>query len=131
MVRSFAVLSLVASCLVLAAPPKKEPAMQKLTFGKPVSLAPEQSASGEGLTLRNEGYGHKIDMDGSDIAFIEVLLKAGTEELSARFWREKDATPVRWKGYEIRMTACEDQGPPHSRTAKTTFVVVKAPPGED
>lgn len=99
--------------------------VRPLTLGKPFSLIPEESASGEGLKLRLEGYGHKISEAG-DLAFIELKLWAGGEEGWLRFFREPSPAPQRWHGYEVRMTACEDEGPPHSSTAKTTFVVVKA-----
>lgn len=112
MIRTLAVLCLLATPMTF-------------TLGKPVKLVPGQSASGGGLTLRLEGYGHKIDMDGRDLAYVAIQLKAGTEETSMRFFREPTPEPLQWGGYEVRMTACEDQGPPHSSTAASTFVVVR------
>lgn len=109
--------------------PKAE--VKPLVLNAPVSLIPDESAAGAGLKLKLIGYGHKLDMDRRDLPFVEAELQAGGEERSVRFWREKTPSPVRFRGYEVRMTACEDSGPPHSSTAKTTFVVVKAPPGEE
>lgn len=95
------------------------------TLGKSFKLVPGESASGAGLTVRLEGYGHKIDMDGRDLAFVSIELEFGKEKQSMRFFREGTPAPIQWKGYELRMTACEDEGPPHSSTAATTFVVTK------
>lgn len=98
------------------------------TLGQPFSLVPEQSAAGGGLTVRLEGYGHKLDMERRDLPFVQVSVQLGGERQSLRFWRERDpaAEPQRWRGFELTMTACEDSGPPHSSTAKTTFVVTRA-----
>lgn len=113
MIKTLAVLCLLATPM-------------NFTLGKPFTLVPGESASGAGLTLRLEGYGHKIDMDRRDLAFVSVQLEVGTEKQSMRFFREGTPEPIQWKGYEVRMTACDDQGPPHSSTAASTFVVTKA-----
>lgn len=102
-----------------------------LTFGKPVTLIPDESAVGEGLTLTLRGYGHKRLMEGGDLAFTEIDLKAGSEQQTLRFLHEKPIAPNIWRGYQLSMTACDDHGPPHSSMASSTFVVIKAPPGSE
>lgn len=112
MIKSLAVLCLLATPMTF-------------TLGKPFKLVPGESASGAGLTIRLEGYGHKLDMERRDLSFVELQLESGSEKTSMRFFREGTPEPRQWKDYEVRMTACEDQGPPHSSTAASTFVVTK------
>lgn len=93
-----------------------------LVLGTPFSLMPEESASGNGVTLRLDGYGHKIDLDGRDIPYIEVRLEAAGEQSTLRFFPGSPEA-LAWRGFVVRLTATEDHGPPHSMTATSTFVV--------
>jgi hypothetical protein len=105
--------------------------VKPLSLGQPVVLRPKESAKGPGgLSLTLEGYGHKMTIKGGDLLLVSVALKQGREEDHLYFYpsRAEKGRPAsqEWKGWSITLQECTDQGPPHSSTATSTFVVRRA-----
>jgi hypothetical protein len=110
---------------------KPKETFKRLKLGRPMILHPRESTRGpSGFTLTLNGYGHKIVRTGSDLLTVEVTVKQGSQEeviffIPSRGRKNRLGSQV-WAGWSITLQACNDHGPPHSRTATSTFVVRKA-----
>lgn len=99
---------------------------------KMYSIATNQSIDYKGLfKITHTGYGHRILIEGGDAAFFELRI----DELAADkniqpnpqniriFLPLKDEFKFKWKQFEIHVTECNENGPPHDQTVPAKFYI--------
>lgn len=91
-------------------------------------LRPEESvAVAKGFAVTHGGYGHRLTEEG-DRPFFSLTLTSpeGTEDVRVYYPLERPEV-LAWGALELHVTKCEDEGPPHSRTAAIEFLVQPRP----
>lgn len=91
----------------------------ELVPGKTVHLA-------EGLSIELRGYGHKIDMERRDLAFLELEAKLGEKVQYVRFFQSNQGGKENlFNKWTLEFLQCDDQGPPHDEHAKSYFNLLR------